>query len=91
MTDMQFYVRLHRSCFDFNPFCVVEHWKTRAYKREDCLSDSEFRSARSTLKRTEQPKANTVGWSFFWYLFFDHSKKRYSPMKGEIISRALTQ
>ncbi|MFC1630352.1 hypothetical protein ACFL2N_00240 [Pseudomonadota bacterium] len=38
--------------------------------REDCLSDSEFRSARSTPKRTEQPKANTVGWPFYWTLFF---------------------
>ena len=59
----------HRSgfdlCFDYNPFCVVEHWRLRAEKSEDCLSDSEFRSACSKLKRTEKPKANTVGWPFF--------------------------
>ena len=77
----------HRSgfdlCFDYIPFCVVEHWKLRAEKSEDCLSDSEFRSARTKLKRTEKPKANTVGWSFFWYLFFAHSKIRYSAIKGE--------
>jgi hypothetical protein len=86
-----FNIRCNRPGFDCSPFCVVEHWKHRTDKREDCLSDSEFRSARSRLKRTEQPKANTVGWSFFWTLFFDHSKKRVSPIKGEKHGNALAQ
>ena len=67
----------------YNPFCVVEHWRLRVDQREDCLSDSEFHSARTMLKRAETPQANTAGWPFFWYLFFGHSKKRYSPKKGE--------
>ncbi|MGB5225645.1 MAG: hypothetical protein WBN49_10765, partial [Arenicellales bacterium] len=62
----------------------VEHCRLRADKREDCLSDSEFRSARSTLKRTETPQANTVGCRFFWLLFFRQVKKSHSPIKGEI-------
>ena len=52
---------------------------------------SEFRSARSKLKRTETPKANTVGWAFFWYLFFGHAKKRYSPIKGETYSNNINR
>ncbi|MFC1630489.1 hypothetical protein ACFL2N_00960 [Pseudomonadota bacterium] len=43
---------------------------------------SEFRSSRSTLKRTETPQANTVGWPFFWTLFFGHAKKKSLAHKG---------
>jgi hypothetical protein len=49
----------------FNPFCVVEHWKFRPDKARGLSERSEFRSARSKLKRTEQPKANTSGRLFF--------------------------
>ena len=60
-------------------------------QREDCLSDSEFRSARSKLKRAEMPKANTAGCHFFWLLFFRQVKKSDSPIKGETIGSELAQ
>ena len=62
--------------WSYLPFSVVEHWRLRAESREDCLSDSEFHSARSKLKRTETPQANMVGWLFFCYLFFGQRQIR---------------
>ena len=44
---------------------------------------SEFHIPLAHSSIAGNPQGGHVGYSFFWYLFFGHSKKRYSPIKGE--------
>ena len=69
--------------WSYNPFCVVEHWKLRADKREDCLSAASSAAPALSLSAQSSRRPTWQRGLSFGPFIFGHSKKRVSPYRAK--------